>query len=79
MPMLPFDSEGLLLLKGLLSKAEAVTKPPHREIPIRLHASVMGDRILDIEHEAMMRSGISLDDLNDLVTSLPGHQWLLAP
>ena len=79
MAMLPLDSEGLLLVKNLLSRAEAVTEPPHREIPIRLHASVMGDRILDIEHEAIMRSGISLDDLNDLVTSLPGHQWLLAP
>ena len=77
--MLPFDSEGLVLVKDLLSKAEEVTESPPREIPIRLHASVMGDTILDIEYEAIMRSGISIDDLNNLVTSLPGHQWLLTP
>ena len=79
MSMLPLDSDGWVLVKGLLSKAEAVTESPHRQIPVRLHASVMGDSILDIEYEALMRSGISIDDLNSLVTSLPGNQWLLTP
>jgi hypothetical protein len=37
----------------------------------------MGDSIQDIEYEAVLRSGISMDELNHLVVSLPGHQWLL--
>jgi hypothetical protein len=33
--------------------------------------------VLDIEHEAIMRSGASINELNRLVASLPGYRWLL--
>lgn len=42
------------------------------------HASVWGDSIIDIEYEAVVRNGASIDELNNLVASLPSHQWLLS-
>ena len=37
----------------------------------------MGDTILDIEYEAIQRSGLSMDELKNLALSIPGHGWLL--
>ena len=79
MSMLPSNSEGQAFLKGVLNRAEGITESPPREIPIQRHASVWGDSILSIEHEAVVRSGISIDELNIQVASLPDYQWLLAP
>ena len=59
--------------------AAKITEPPPRKIRIQQYASVMGDTILAIEHQALVRSGVSIDDLNNCVAALPGHQWLLAP
>jgi len=78
MRMLAPDSEGQVFVKGLFAIAEKITKSPFREIPIQRYASVWGDSILDIEYEAVMRSGVSIDELNNLVASLPGHQWLIS-
>jgi len=77
MSMLASDTEGQTFLKGLLNRVEDIAESPSRKIPIQRHASVWGDSILDIEYEAVVRSCISFDELNNLVTSLPGHQWLL--
>ena len=77
--MLHSDTEGQVFVKGLLAMAEETTEPPPREIPIQIHASPLGGPILDIEHEAIVRSGVSIDELNNLVASLPGHKWLLTP
>jgi len=79
MPMFSADSDGQVFVKGLLDKAARITEPPPRKISIQRYASVMGDTILAIEHEAIVRSGVSIDDLNNCVVSLPGHQWLLNP
>jgi len=79
MSMLPSDSEGQVFVKGLLARAEEVTESPPWEIPIQLHASPLGGSVLDIEYEAIVRSGVSIDELNNLVASLPGHKWLLPP
>jgi len=76
MRMLTPDSEGQVFVKGLFARAEKITKSPSREIPIQRYASVWGDSILDIEYEAVMRSGVSIDELNNFVASVPGHQWL---
>ena len=79
MTMFSPDSDGRLFVKALLAMAVKINKPPPREIRIQQYASVMGDTILDIEHQALMRSGVSIDDLNNCVATLPGHQWLLSP
>ncbi|MES0446872.1 MAG: hypothetical protein ABUJ92_10035, partial [Desulfobacterales bacterium] len=71
------DPEGQVFVKGLLAMAEETTEFPPREIPIQVHASPLGGPILDIEYEAVVRSGVSIDELNNLVASLPGHKWLL--
>ena len=78
MRMLAADSEGQVFVKGLFASAEKIAKSPSREIPIQRHASVWGDSILDIEYEAVVRSGVSIDELNNLVASMPGHQWLIS-
>ena len=79
MSMLHSDPEGQVFVKGLLAMAEETTEPPPREIPIQLHASPLGSPILDIEYEAIVRSGFSIDELNNIVASLPGYKWLLTP
>ena len=76
--MLLNDSEGQVFLKRLLTKAEEITESFSREIPIQVHASPLGGSVLAIEYEAVVRSGVSIDELNNLVASLPGHQWLLS-
>ncbi len=78
MSMLPSNSEGLLFLREVLNRSKEITKSPQREIPIQRHASVWGDSIIDIEYEAVLRSGTSIDELNKLVASLPSHHWLLS-
>jgi hypothetical protein len=79
MSMLPNDSEGQVFLKGILTKAAEITESPSREIPIQVHASPLAGSVLAIEYEAVVRSGVSINELDNLVASLPGHQWLLAP
>lgn len=79
MSMLHSDPEGQVFVKGLLAMAEETTESPPREIPIQVHASPLGGPILDIEYEAIVRSGVSIDELNNLVASLPGYKWLLTP
>lgn len=76
--MMASDSVGRPFVKELFDRAEKITTPPARQIPIQRYASVWGDSILDLEYEAVMRSGISIDELNQLVASLPGHQWLIS-
>ncbi|MFC1825955.1 hypothetical protein ACFLYZ_01005 [Thermodesulfobacteriota bacterium] len=78
MRMLTSDSEGQVFVKELFARAEKITASPPREIPIQKYASVWGDSILDIEYEAVMRSGVSIDELNNFVASVPGHQWLIS-
>jgi hypothetical protein len=78
MTMVSSDAEGQIFINGLLSMIENITESPEREIRIQRYASVMGDCIHEIEYEAVARSGISMDELNTLVESLPGHQWLLS-
>lgn len=78
-PMLPSDSQGRVFMKGLFLMAEKILEPPHREIPIQIHASPLGGPVRDIGYEAVRRSGAAIDELNHLVTSLPGHQWLGTP
>jgi hypothetical protein len=77
--MLPPNAEGQGVFSWILDRVETMTKPPPRQIPIQRHASVWGDTIPDIEYEALMRSGISIDELNRYVASFPGHRWLLTP
>ena len=79
MSMLPSDSEGQVFLQGLLTKAEEIMESASWEIPIQVHASPLAGSVLAIEYEAVVRSGVSIDKLNNLVASLPGHQWLLTP
>lgn len=78
MRMLAPDSEGQVFVKGLFASAQKITKSPLREIPIQRHASVWGDSILEIEYEAVVRSGVTIDELNNFVGSMPGHQWLIS-
>lgn len=78
MSMLPSDSEGLIFLQALLARAQGIEESPSREIPRQRYASVYGDSIVDIEYEAVVQSGVSIDELNALALSLPGHQWLLS-
>lgn len=75
--MLNSDSEGRAFVQALLKKAEALDEPPRRQIPIQKYGSVFGDAVVAIEHEAIKRSGVSMDELNNVVKSLPGHGWLL--
>lgn len=75
--MLAPDSEGQVFMKSLFAGAQKITKSPSRQIPIQRHASVWGDTIRDIEHEAVVRSGISMDEINNYIASIPGHQWLV--
>ncbi len=77
MSMLSRDSDGHLFLKALYTNAKDITKPPTREIPIQRYASVFEDRILDIEYEAVVRSGVTIDEVSRFASSLPRHQWLL--
>jgi hypothetical protein len=79
MTMVSSDTQGQIFMNGLLTMIKNITESPHREIQIQRYASVMGDSINHIEYEAVVRSGISMDELNNLVASLPGHQWLLSP
>ena len=78
MAMLPSDSEGRVFIQGLLNRAEEIAESPPREILIQKYGSVFGDSIIPIEYEAITRSGISMNELDDLIKSLPGHQWLLS-
>jgi len=75
--MLASDFRGQSLAQEILKRAQEISQSPARGIPIQRYASVWGDSILDIEHEAIMRSGVSIDELNDFVESIPWHQWLL--
>ncbi|MDH3356916.1 MAG: hypothetical protein OEM06_05605 [Desulfobacteraceae bacterium] len=77
MSMLSRDSDGHLFLKALYANAKDITKPPTREIPIQRYASVFEDRILDIEYEAVVQSGVHIDEVCRFASSLPRHQWLL--
>lgn len=77
--MLPCDSDGLIFLKAIFTIAEGIGESPSREIPIQRYASVFGDTIVDIEYEAVVRSGVSIDELYTFASSLPGYQWLLNP
>ncbi len=77
--MLPPGSEGEIFLKAILTGVEKVTESPQREIPIQRHASVWGDSIKDIGYEALIRSGLSIDELNNLIASMPGNRWLSSP
>ena len=77
MAILPSDSDGHLFLKALYIIAENISEPPTREISIQRYASVYGDRILDIEYEAVARSGVSFNEAIRFASSLPHHQWLL--
>ena len=77
MLMLSCDSDGHFFLKTLYTNAKDITRPPTREIPIQRYASVFEDRILDIEYEAIERSGVTIDDVRRFASSLPQHQWLL--
>ena len=76
MSMLSRNSDGHLFLKALYANAKDITKPPTREIPIQRYASVFEDRILDIEYEAVVRSGVTIDEVKRFASSLPRHQWL---
>ena len=78
MSMLSRNSDGHLFLKALYAHAKDMTKPPSWEIPIQRYASVYGDRILDIEYEALVRSGLTIDDVKRFASSLPRYQWLLS-
>ncbi|MGD8981437.1 MAG: hypothetical protein PVF42_07575 [Desulfobacterales bacterium] len=78
MSMLSLDSDGRLFIEALYTHAKGITKPPTREIPIQRYASVFGDRIFDIEYEAVVRSGITIDDVSRFGSSLPRHQWLFS-
>ena len=78
MKMTASDSEGRIFVKELFARAEKIAAAPPCEITIQRYASVWGDSIFDIEYEAVMRSGISIDELNQFVESMPGHQWLLS-
>ena len=77
--MLPPDAEGQGFLNGILHRVDTMTESPTREIPIQRHASVWGDTILTIEYEAVMRSGISIDELNRYAASFPEHWWFFGP
>ncbi len=77
--MLSSDSVGQVFLREIQAAAKKITEPPPREFSIQRYASVMGDSIRTLEHEAVERSGVSIDELNSFVASLPGHQWLLPP
>lgn len=77
MLMLSCDSDGHLFLKALYTNAKDITNPPTREIPLQRYASVFEDRILDIEYEAIVRSGVTINDVRRYASSLSRHQWLL--
>jgi len=76
--MLSADSEARAFVKKIQDMAVKITASPSREFSIQRYASVMGDAIRTIEYEAVLRSGVTIAELNGLVASLPGHQWLLA-
>ncbi|MFC1516133.1 hypothetical protein ACFL7E_05170 [Thermodesulfobacteriota bacterium] len=79
MSMIPSDSNGQMFLTALFNLAEKMSTSPARELSIRLHASVMGDKVPDIEYQALLHSGVTIDELNALIQSLSGYQWLCAP
>lgn len=77
--MLASNAKGQIFVRALLKEAEALVEPPQRQIPIQKYGSVFGDNIMAVEHEAIKRSGVSKDELETFVRSLPGHEWLLYP
>ena len=77
MSMISRDSDGHLFLKALYTNAKDITTPPTRELPIQRYASVFEGRILDIEFEAVVRSGVTINEVRRFASSLPHHQWLL--
>lgn len=79
MSMIPSHSDGHMFLSALFNRAEKTSTSPDRELSIRLHASVMGDTVPDIEYQALLNSGVTIEELNALVKSLSGHQWLCTP
>jgi hypothetical protein len=76
--MLSADSAARVFVQKVQTMASKITASPSREFSVQRYASVMGDSIRTIEYEAVERSGVTIADLNGLVASLPGHQWLLA-
>jgi len=77
--ILPPNAEGQGVLSGILNRVETMTESPPRQIPIQRHASVWGDTIPDIEYEALMRSGITIDELNSYVASFSGAPMAVNP
>ena len=76
MSMLSNDSYGYLFLNALYKNAKNITKSPAWEITLQRYASVFGDTILDIEYEAVERSGVTIDEVSRFASYLPRHQWL---
>jgi len=76
MSMISSDSDGHLFLKALYVNAKDMTKPPTREMPIQRYASIFENKILDIEYEAVVRSGVTIDEVSRFASSLPRYQWL---
>jgi len=74
--VLPAGSQSQMFMNGLYVMAERISEPPRREIPLQVHASPLGGTVRDIGYEAVRQSGATIDELNHLVASLPGHQWL---
>ena len=54
--MLSPDSAGRVFVREIQAAAEKITEPPSREFSIQRYASVMGDSIRTLEHEAVERS-----------------------
>lgn len=78
MTMLSSDFEGRAFVKEIFKRAEEISQSPARKIPIQRYASVWGDFILEIEHEAIMRSGVSIDEFNNYIAGMPGYQWIVS-
>ncbi len=76
MSALPPKSQSHMFMKGLYDMAERISQPPPREIPLQVHASPLAGTVRDIGYEAVRQSGATIDELNHLVASVPGHQWL---
>lgn len=72
------DSDGQVFMQVLKNRAEVLAGSPRRQISIQKYGSVFGDVIVPIELEAIKLSGVSIDELNAFVKSLPGHPWLLS-
>ena len=72
------DSDGYIFLNALYTNAKNITEPPAWEITLQRYASVFEDKILDIEYEAVTRSGITIDEVSEFACFLPQYQWLLS-